>query len=156
MSPAPAVWRGRPREPGSHPELGGRLARGLSPAEEDDRWHFAHSPERHLTVTEHCSHSSNRWCRPQGFWEEGGQRGVAGLGRWHSTPHRLSFEGHQRSVLVDTRPAHRAREVIRTSCPPCCAGPGVQTHVSWRTQTQRGLRDSELFNALKFLFWKKK
>lgn len=125
------MWHCWPSEPGSHTELWGRLACCLSTAEENNWWHFAHSPERYLSVTEHCSHPSNQWCHPEGFWEESWQRGVAGLRWWHSKPHCFSFKRHHWDTVDNKQPAHRTCEVICTSCSPYCAGLGVQTILSW-------------------------
>lgn len=132
--PAPAMWHCWPGEPGSHTELGGRLACRLSPAEENNWWRFAHSPKCYLTATEHCNHSCSQWCHPEGFWEDSRQGGVADLGWWHRKQHHFSSEGHQWDVVENNHPAHRACEVICAACSPCCVGPGVQTILSWRNE----------------------
>lgn len=107
LFPAPAVWYCWQSEPGSHTELCGRLACCLSTTEANNWWHFAYSPQRYLPITEHGSHSRNQWCHPEDFWEESWQRGVAGLGRWHSKPHRLSFRGHHWCTVDNKHPARR-------------------------------------------------
>lgn len=143
------MWHCWPSEPGSHTELWGRLACCLSTAEENNWWHFAHSPQRYLTITDHCSHCSNWWCHPEGFWEDSWQRGVAGLGWWHSKPHHLPFKGHHWCTVDNIHPAHRTCQVICTSCSPYCAGLGVQTVLSWRHEHRV---DNMAFNILMWLY----
>ncbi len=131
---APAVWHRRPGEPWPHTELWGRLACCLQTAEENNWWHFAHSSQRYLTVTEHCSRSRHWWFHPEGFWEGSWQGGVARLGQWHSKAHHLSFKGHHWCIVDDKHPAHWTREVIRATCSSYCVGLGLQTILSWRCE----------------------
>lgn len=150
------MWHRWPSEPGSHTELWGRLACRLSTAEENNWWHFAHSPERYLTVTGHGSCSSNQWCHPEGFWEGSWQRGVAGLGRWHSRPHRLPFKGHHWCPLDNKHPAHWTCEVICTSCSPHCAGLGVQTILSWGDEHRYCLMCHFILEKTKATVWSRR
>lgn len=131
--PAPAVWHCRPRQLGSHTELGGRLACCLSTAQKENRWRFAHSPERHLSC---CSRdtggpSARRWYA-ESFQEDGWQGGVAGLGQGHSKANCLSFTGRHWWTLEDRYSAYWTRQVICTSRSSHCFGPGMQTILNWR------------------------